>query len=197
MGALIAVEFPREVGDAAAGRRVVALARGAASGLARWSSRPVRLRLRDGRVATAAVAGEAHRLVVAVGLYGGEVGWDVSADVEWLCDQSLATEGGFGSERAEAVVAGPEEALAWVCAHCLRSPVERVPVAVLELWETEQVRDPARGRISLAEAVKVYGCLLGRRISAEALAAEGMSRRDAARVAEAVRRVLPREREAK
>lgn len=173
--------------------------------------------LRSRGSATAAVQ-STYRLAISVGSYSilrrrpldedvrewqarrdaapREIVVEVHADVEWLRDQSLATEGNFGCEHACVEFLDVETAAAWVHENCLRVPVERVSAAELTEWSTQTVviGKGGKNRMStISEAVKIYGPLYGSEIAVEALMINhGLDREDAELITSAVKKILPR-----
>jgi hypothetical protein len=198
--------------------QVAALAEVAAGALAEHVGRAIFV-ARE-RTSAATRVDDTYRLIITVGNYSTlrrrpldddirewqarrdaaprEILVDVVADVEWLLGVADATSGEFGSEHAFVELSNVEQAAAWVRAHCRRASVARVPPEELAEWgsRTVTVRDGARVRrrvrISLVDAVRIYGPIYGREISASNLvAAHQLSQRDARAVAEAVLKIVP------
>ena len=200
MGNVLRADFsPWFVPTEADIREVIQLGRRAAALLGRETGLSIRVsRSADRRFVDAQVDGT-YTLAVTVGAYAEGILVDVTADVEWLRDQSLATEGDFGSERACPTAPSVEAAVAWVKENCLPEPVERVPPAEMARWCKIPVEIPAPAGIEgtrevhLIEAVKIYGAVYGRRISPDLLEVEqGIPAGHAAAISAAVRRILPK-----
>jgi hypothetical protein len=125
---------------------------------------------------------------------------DVTADVEWLRDHALATEGDFGSEYANPEAASVEDAIVWIRRNCLRAPVDRVSPDELAAWDEKKVTIPDENgkldKVSLNVAVKVYGPTYGYEICAATLITDHrISEKDAKLIVAAVKKVLPRRKE--
>ncbi len=122
------------------------------------------------------------------------------ADVEWLADPSLATEGIFGAEHADVAFPSLEGAIAWVKEHCLRAPVPRISRDELDAWKIETVavpdpKDPDKCvPMRFYDAViKRFGPIYGDRIrTADLVRVEGLSEGDAEKIEAGVRKILPR-----
>lgn len=215
MSNVVALRTTEVVLSHAEAREVESIARRAAVQIERFFGLTARVQYAQGRrFATAKVEYGHNCVAVTVGSYavGGirpldvdvrewasqkesaprEVGVDVTAHVEWLIDQSLATEGNFGAEYASPAVSTVEEACEWVRAHCLRAPVPRVSHEERLVWE-RRVAVVDEKPVKLVEAVRRFGPKYGRDISVDRLVKDhAMSPADARMIVSAVKKVLPR-----
>ena len=182
---------------------VVPLARGAALALGQATGRPVKVSVaKNKRAAHAFVSDSPFRLGITAGSYALGLALDVTADVEWLKDQALATRGSFGSEHANVDVADVPAAVAWIREHCLSEPVERVSSEELEAWDKTTILAERCGcdtdcgkrvTMTLALAVNKFGPKYRHGINEGVLAANhDLSEEDAKLVVAAVMKVLPR-----
>ena len=193
-------------------KKVVALAEKAAE-LLRAVGYIVTVKRVMTRTASATVE-DTYRLIVTVGIYSSlglrpwtedvatwrekqrqaavEIRVDVTADVEWLKDQTIATFGHFGAEYANVDVATVEEAVAWVGKHCRDRPVERVTAKELRIWEGTMVR-VENAPMTLLAAVRRFGPLFGHKINAVQLIEDfEVSAKNAQEIVRAVRKILPK-----
>jgi hypothetical protein len=122
---------------------------------------------------------------------------EVVADVEWLRDHELATTGDTGEEYTDPEFKTVREAADWVEKNCLKVPVARVSQKEIAKWDsttiTVAVGCEDERKMTLLEAVKVYGSLYRYEISLEVLEANhGIAAGDAKLIVTAVMKNLPR-----
>lgn len=218
---VIQVDFAGKSPAAEWSGQVVDLGRQAARALVKHAGVPAELSREEGTYATAKVK-DAYRLQITVGAYSTlrrrprdvdihewramrekapcELVFEVACDVEWLRDQALATEGNFGNEHACVEFSSLEAAVAWVRENCTKAPVLRVASEDLAAWAKVMVRagkadGASKGKVSLIDAIKIYGPIYKGAISADVLVQKhGVPREDAEKIASAVRRISPRKR---
>jgi hypothetical protein len=217
---VISVNFKQPTAPASVNlAELKALAQKAAVYLGRYTGKPVKVEQVSATAFGAYVQGYVLRLGIVVGSYSTvkgmpvgedalkwtakreaaprEIIYEVNVMVEWLRDQSLATEGDFGREYANPEFKKVEDAAAWIIESCHKAPVSRISAKEVEEWKTKKVTvgigtDKER-TIPLAEAATIYGQVYRYEITAEAIATNhGISKKDALIIFAAVSKVLPK-----